>query len=172
MGESILHWIQSAKENHLGYWNTVNVGWGKFKIYIISSFTHRSKRKYSSVFEWKCEKRLSIFKNCVFLQVGKGTRKGNVSFSIYIHRLYILYILYIYNLNWSKKTKDSKQVNAFYLQKQTDFHIRWKVLSDKKRIYANKKGKKQAIGSLFSLKEAYLQFQNDLAKLQVSFYSF
>ena len=59
------------------------------------------------------------------------------------------------------------QVNNFYLQKESDFKIRIQTLSDKKRVYSARRSKKQALSLLHSLREAYTQFQNDLAKLQV-----
>ena len=58
-------------------------------------------------------------------------------------------------------------MNSFYLQKEAEFKVRARSLVDKKRILMARQGP-QANASLMSLKEAFLEFQQDLTKLGVS----
>ncbi|KAJ3280080.1 phosphate system positive regulatory protein pho81, partial [Borealophlyctis nickersoniae] len=65
-----------------------------------------------------------------------------------------------------KLERELEKVNAFYLQKEAEFKVRLRTLVDKKRIVQNGNGRKQAQATLGNLREAFLQFQLDLTKLQ------
>eukprot|EP00842_Homolaphlyctis_polyrhiza_P003288 jgi/Hompol1/3960/HPOL_003414-RA len=64
-----------------------------------------------------------------------------------------------------KLERELEKVNAFYIQKEAEFKIRLRSLLDKKRILSSSPTK-AARSSRSSLHQAFLQFQNDLAKLQ------
>ena len=61
-----------------------------------------------------------------------------------------------------KLDRELEKVNGFYMQKEGQFRIRLRTLTDKLRLYE----KRKRIESLRILKEAHVQFINDLAKLQ------
>lgn len=60
-----------------------------------------------------------------------------------------------------KLDRELDKVNGFYVQKETQFRNRLRALSEKLRLYE----KRKRIQSLNILKEAHVQFINDLAKL-------
>ncbi|KAI8808814.1 hypothetical protein BJ742DRAFT_807702 [Cladochytrium replicatum] len=61
--------------------------------------------------------------------------------------------------------REVEKVNAFYLQKENEFKVRLRSLIDKKRVLLSRPSwNKHA--SAHSLREGFLQFQQDLAKLQ------
>ncbi|KAJ8324440.1 phosphate system positive regulatory protein pho81 [Batrachochytrium dendrobatidis] len=61
--------------------------------------------------------------------------------------------------------RELEKVNTFYIQKEAEFKVRLRSLLDKKRILSNAPTK-AARFSRSSLHQAFMQFQNDLAKLQ------
>ncbi|KAJ3085363.1 phosphate system positive regulatory protein pho81 [Quaeritorhiza haematococci] len=61
--------------------------------------------------------------------------------------------------------RELEKVNSFYLQKEAEFKVRLRSLVDKKRILQGRKGH-HIRTSLISLKDAFVQFQDDLTKLQ------
>ncbi|KAH9272810.1 hypothetical protein BASA83_005016 [Batrachochytrium salamandrivorans] len=64
-----------------------------------------------------------------------------------------------------KLERELEKVNSFYIQKEAEFKVRLRSLLDKKRILSNAPTK-AARFSRTSLHQAFMQFQNDLAKLQ------
>ncbi|KAJ3127326.1 phosphate system positive regulatory protein pho81 [Nowakowskiella sp. JEL0407] len=60
--------------------------------------------------------------------------------------------------------RELEQINSFYLQKESEFKVRLRSLIDKKRIILSATNPTHA--ALLHLKEAFSQFQQDLAKLQ------
>ncbi|KAI8921753.1 hypothetical protein BC831DRAFT_475818 [Entophlyctis helioformis] len=64
-----------------------------------------------------------------------------------------------------KLERELEKVNAFYIQKEAEFKVRLRSLQDKKRILSASPNS-GARSSRVALRDAFLQFQNDLAKLQ------
>ncbi|CAG8601874.1 21079_t:CDS:2 [Gigaspora margarita] len=66
-----------------------------------------------------------------------------------------------------KLERELEKVNSFYLQKEKEFNVRLRTLHDKKRILLGGEKKLSSNStSLFTLTEAFQQFQQDLNKLQ------
>ncbi|KAI9353228.1 ankyrin repeat-containing domain protein [Zopfochytrium polystomum] len=65
-----------------------------------------------------------------------------------------------------KLERELEKVNSFYLQKEQEFKVRQRSLLDKKRILQSRSVAIKTSSNLESLREAFLQFQRDLAKLQ------
>ncbi|TPX46854.1 hypothetical protein SeLEV6574_g02987 [Synchytrium endobioticum] len=63
-----------------------------------------------------------------------------------------------------KLERELEKVNLFYLQKEAECRVRARSLVDKKRILMTRQGP-QANASLMSLKDAFLEFQQDLTNL-------
>ena len=61
-----------------------------------------------------------------------------------------------------KLERELEKVNAFYLQKESEYKSRIKALMDKKRVL-----KQSQHAQLCILREAFYQFQHDLTLLQV-----
>ncbi|KAJ3025975.1 UNVERIFIED_CONTAM: phosphate system positive regulatory protein pho81, partial [Siphonaria sp. JEL0065] len=64
-----------------------------------------------------------------------------------------------------KLERELEKVNAFYLQKESEFKVRLRSLVDKKKVLKGRKSS-QNLAALVTLKEAFASFQQDLAKLQ------
>ncbi|KAJ3071112.1 hypothetical protein HDU98_005824 [Podochytrium sp. JEL0797] len=64
-----------------------------------------------------------------------------------------------------KLERELEKVNAFYLQKESEFKVRLRSLVDKKKVLKGRKSS-QNLAALVTLMEAFASFQQDLAKLQ------
>ncbi|KAI8622272.1 hypothetical protein BC830DRAFT_751718 [Chytriomyces sp. MP71] len=64
-----------------------------------------------------------------------------------------------------KLERELEKVNAFYLQKESEFRVRLRSLVDKKKVLKGRKSS-QNMAALINLQEAFASFQQDLAKLQ------
>ncbi|KAJ1567512.1 phosphate system positive regulatory protein pho81 [Cladochytrium tenue] len=65
-----------------------------------------------------------------------------------------------------KLERELEKVNAFYVQKEQEFKVRLRSLLDKKRILQARGTSQRNSASFENIREAFLQFQQDLAKLQ------
>lgn len=66
-----------------------------------------------------------------------------------------------------KVERELEKVNAFYVRKENELKGRLRSLLDKKDLITSRGGRAQGNVTLFTLKDALLQFQEDLTKLQV-----
>lgn len=63
------------------------------------------------------------------------------------------------------------QINSFYLQKENELKVRLRTLVDKKKILQSDTRRLKHASTLFNaIQEAFIQFEQELNKIQVSFY--